>query len=132
MRRLLSLVLGTLVLSIRLASAGEPTVTEALIVEGMKCEKCEPKAEAALRKVPGVEKAKVNYSSRTAAVVFDAEKIEMEQLVAALKRVGFTASPAQARYICPKCQATYQAGGACLICEASLQPISSADGETTG
>lgn len=105
------------------AQAGQARETATLQIEGAGSVKAEPRAEAALRKVPGVLKAEVDYARRTAVVVYDAKKVEIKQLIAALKSVGFTASPAQSKYICPKCQATYQAGGACLICEASLRPV---------
>ncbi len=38
---------------------------------------------------------------------------------------GLRDAASQAKYICPTCQATYRAGGACLICEATLQPVES-------
>jgi len=105
------------------AKEGQQTAT--LQIEGAGSVKAEPRAEAALRKVPGVLKAEVSYARRTAVVVYDPKEVQIEQLVAALKSVGFTASPAQAKYICPRCQAAYQAAGACVICEASLQPVES-------
>jgi len=98
-------------------------------IKGMKSEESEAKAGAALKAVPGVTLAKVDYSTRTAVVVYDPAKVKVQELIAALKKAGFTASEAQAKYICPKCQGTYQAGGACLICEATLQPISSASSQ---
>lgn len=105
------------------ALAEKARETATLQIEGAGSVKAEPKAEAALRKVPGVRKAEVNYARRTAVVVYDPKKVQIEQLISTLKSVGFTASPTQAKYICPKCQGTYQAAGACLICEASLQAV---------
>lgn len=103
------------------ASADEERVS--LVIEGAGSTQAEPRAEAALRAVPGVTFAKVSYTRRAAVVFFDPEQVKMDQLVAALGSVGFKTSPAQAKYICPRCQGTYQAAGACLICEAALQPV---------
>lgn len=105
----------------QVASADEERVS--LVIEGAGSTQAEPQAEAALRAVPGVSFAKVSYTRRAAVVFFDPEQVKMDQLVAALGSVGFKASPAQAKYICPRCQGTYQAAGACLICEAALQPV---------
>lgn len=105
------------------ALAEKARETATLQIEGAGSVKAEPRAEAALRKVPGVLKAEVDYARRTAVVVYDPKRVQIEQLISALKSVGFTASPTQAKYICPKCQGTYQAAGACLICEASLQAV---------
>jgi copper chaperone CopZ len=94
-----------------------------LAVEGMYCPQCPSKAEAALKKVPGVTSAKVDYANRRAVVTHDPSKVKIDELIAALKEAGFTASAAQAKTICPKCQATYESAGVCSICQVTLQPI---------
>ena len=102
----------------------EETVAKATVtLKGFSSRKSEGKAVAALKKVPGVTDAQVNYTSRSAVVTYDPEKVKTEQLIDVLRKVGFSTTPAQSKYICPKCQATYQAGGACLICQTTLQPI---------
>jgi copper chaperone CopZ len=103
------------------ASAEEEQVS--LVIEEAGSVQAEPRAEAALQAVPGVTFAKVSYTRRAAVVRYDPGKVKMDQLIAALGSVGFKASPAQAKYICPRCQGTYQAAGACLICETTLQPV---------
>ncbi|PIQ82764.1 MAG: hypothetical protein COV76_02005 [Candidatus Omnitrophica bacterium CG11_big_fil_rev_8_21_14_0_20_64_10] len=80
-------------------------------------------AEMSLREVPGVLEARVDYGRRIAHVVYEPDQVEIPQLIRALESVGFKASPAQAKYICPVCQARYRAAGACLICEVDLEPI---------
>ena len=94
-----------------------------LNIDKLGTKDAEPKAEAALLKVPGVTKAKVSYPKQSAFVEYDPARVNIGKLVAALQAVGFPASPTQARYICPTCQGTYQAAGACLICQTTLQPI---------
>lgn len=96
-----------------------------LAVEGMYCPQWPSQAEATLKKVPGVTSAKVDYANRRAVITHDPSKVKIDELVAALKGAGFTATPAQAKYICPKCQATYESAGVCSICQVTLQPVES-------
>ena len=141
-RKILSLVLGVSFLAVFLtlvvkerelsrqvdgaaSTRGSATflIEKAGLIEGAGTVAAQPRAERALKAVPGVLEANVSYPRRTAVVTYDSNKVKIPQLVAALESVGFKVSPAQARYVCPTCQATYHAAGACLICEASLKPI---------
>jgi len=106
--------------------AGSPrgsTEQTTFFIQGAGTVEAEPRAERALEEVPGVLEAKVSYPRRTAVVSYDPDKVEIQQLMGALESVGFKASQAQAKYICPTCQGTYHSAGACLICDASLKPI---------
>ncbi len=103
--------------------AGSGTQQATFLIQGAGTVGAQPRAERVLKEVEGVVEAKVNYPRRTAVVTYDPKKVEIRQLVAALESVGFKASKAQAKYICPTCQGTYHAAGACLICETSLKPI---------
>ncbi len=126
MRRISKSVLAAVLLALAVCWAGAVSAEQkriSLVIEGAGSVKTEPRAEAALRKVPGVTFVKVSYARRIAFVSYDPKKVKMDQLIAALESVGFKASPAQAKYICPRCQGAYQAAGACLICEATLQPV---------
>ena len=58
-------------------------------VTGMTCQACAQAVEKALARVPGVSRAEVNYGSRTATVVRDAERVAGAQLRAAIEGAGY-------------------------------------------
>ncbi len=91
-RSLAILVLGVLALAgvQGTAFAGEKTCP--LRIKGMHCEMCPDKAEAALKSVPGVKSAKVDYKSATAEVVVD-NSVKPAQLMSAVQKAGFQAEP---------------------------------------
>ena len=96
-----------------------------LNIDGLGGVQGEAKAQAALLKVPGVSQAKVSYPKQTVVVTYDPNQVNTGKLVKTLQDAGFPASPIQAKYICPHCQAVYQAPGACIICQAALQTMES-------
>ncbi|MBI3997791.1 MAG: heavy metal translocating P-type ATPase [Armatimonadetes bacterium] len=61
-----------------------------LPVEGMSCASCVARVEEGLRKTPGVATAQVNFASERASVAFDARKISVEDLVAAVHGAGYS------------------------------------------
>jgi P-type Cu+ transporter len=63
-----------------------------LIVSGMHCASCAKIIEKSLQKVPGVKEANVNFAAEKARVIFDASKINANNLIAAVKSVGYKAS----------------------------------------
>ncbi len=72
------------------AMAGEKTCP--LRIKGMHCEMCPGHVEAALKSVPGVKSAKVDYKSATADVVVD-DSVKPAQLMGAVQKAGFQAEP---------------------------------------
>ena len=60
-----------------------------LPITGMTCANCVATVERALRKTSGVEAASVNYASERATVHFDPTAVSLEQLSAAVERVGY-------------------------------------------
>jgi Cu+-exporting ATPase len=60
-----------------------------LAIEGMRCAGCVAGVENALRGVPGVAEANVNFAGRTADVRGDAE---VSRLIAAVEKAGYRAS----------------------------------------
>jgi Cu+-exporting ATPase len=62
-----------------------------LDIEGMRCAGCAANVESALKGVPGVAEARVNLLMRQASVAIDFEKASAEDLIAAVKRRGFSA-----------------------------------------
>ncbi len=60
-----------------------------LPVEGMTCASCVRRVEKALEKVDGVEQASVNLATERASVMFDPERVSMEDLEQAVERAGY-------------------------------------------
>lgn len=71
--------------------AESKTVT--LKVEGMTCGGCAIGARKVLERLDGVQKAEVSYEKSQAVVTYDAKKVTIEQMIAALKKgLGYTAT----------------------------------------
>ena len=67
--------------------------TVKLQIDGMSCASCARAVEKALGAVPGVEKASVNFVSKTASIdLSDAQTAEL-LLIDAVKRAGYSARP---------------------------------------
>ena len=62
-----------------------------LTVNGMMCEHCKARVEAALSGVAGVDKVKIDLKKKTATVK-SKEDIPAETLIAAVKEAGFEAT----------------------------------------
>lgn len=62
-----------------------------LKVEGMMCEHCKARVDAALTAVPGVDKVKIDLKKKTATVK-SKEDISTDTLIAAVKEAGFEAT----------------------------------------
>ena len=63
-----------------------------LEIQGMHCANCALAIERALRQVPGVTEATVNFAAETASVTFDPEATTPEALVAAIEGAGYGAT----------------------------------------
>ncbi len=62
-----------------------------LALDGMHCASCAGLIERRLTKVPGVQKAHVNYAAEKAAVSFDGSAAGVSDLIAAVKAAGYQA-----------------------------------------
>ena len=71
------------------ATPAADTVT--LHVEGMTCAGCVLGVRKVLTKLDGVSKAEVTYETKRAVVTFDASRVTVEQMIAAIKTLGYTA-----------------------------------------
>ena len=65
-----------------------------LHVEGMTCGGCTLATRKMLRRLDGVEKAVVTYEPPRAVVTFDPRKVSVEQMIAAIKTLGYRATVA--------------------------------------
>ena len=66
--------------------------TTTIKISGMTCGGCVKSVTRVLTALPGVEKADVSLTPGTAAVAFDAQKINVEQIKSAIREAGFEAA----------------------------------------
>ncbi|HEY0994862.1 MAG TPA: metal-binding (seleno)protein [Gemmatimonadaceae bacterium] len=71
-------------------SATLDTVT--LHVEGMTCGGCTLATRKVLERLAGVTKAKVSYEEKRATVVYDPAKVTVQQMIAAVATLKYTAT----------------------------------------
>jgi len=60
-----------------------------LPVTGMTCANCAMNIERAVKKVPGVKEANVNFASEQAAISYDPDSAQLENLVEKIQDAGF-------------------------------------------
>ncbi len=65
------------------------TRTITLPISGMTCANCAMNIERSMRKLPGVEDARVNFAAERAEVAYDASRIQVADLVAGVEKAGF-------------------------------------------
>lgn len=99
MRRILiGWALGIMVLGLAVAAAaGEQaeTVRTVFTVEGMHCGGCSAAITAALEKVEGVVEASADHEKGLATAVYDPRKAGVEELEAAIEKLGYTVTGAK-------------------------------------
>ncbi len=66
-----------------------------LPVRGMNCANCAARLEKVLRAVPGVDEATVNFATEHASVRFDADRLQVADLVGHITGAGFTVPAAE-------------------------------------
>ena len=73
-----------------------PTLTKqtTLRAEGFSCPSCVPKIEKHVGRLPGVSAVKVHFSSARIVVEHDPDVSSVDDLVAAVAKAGYKASPA--------------------------------------
>ena len=81
--------LASLAFVLPLAALAATPKTAVLDVQNMTCSMCPLTVKAALKKVPGVTDATVNFDNKTATVTFDADKLDSAALVKATTDAGF-------------------------------------------
>ena len=73
------------------AFAGDKTIT--LAVNNMYCAACPSIVKGSLEAVPGVAKVGVSYKDKTATVVYDDAKANVNQLTSATTKAGYPSAP---------------------------------------
>lgn len=74
-------------------AAAEQPKTVRLKIAGMTCGGCVIGTRRVLARLPGVTKADVSYEKGEAVVTYDPAKVTVAQMVAAVKTLGYTATP---------------------------------------
>jgi periplasmic mercuric ion binding protein len=73
------------------AFAADKTVT--LAVNNMDCAACPSIVKGSLEAVPGVAKVAVSYKDKTATVIYDDAKANVNQLTSATTKAGYPSAP---------------------------------------
>jgi mercuric ion binding protein len=71
--------------------AADKTIT--LAVNNMDCAACPSIVKGSLEAVPGVAKVAVSYKDRTATVIYDDAKADVNQLTTATTKAGYPSAP---------------------------------------
>jgi mercuric ion binding protein len=71
--------------------AADQTIT--LAVNNMDCAACPSIVKGSLEAVPGVAKVAVSYKDRTATVIYDDAKADVNQLTTATTKAGYPSAP---------------------------------------
>ena len=93
MKKTLALILSAALSAPAAFAAGASTAT--LDVHNMDCSACPIAVREALKKVPGVTSAKVDFKTKRAVVVFDDAKATPDALTKATADAGFPSTIAQ-------------------------------------
>lgn len=96
MRRICS-VSAALALGFAAVTAAAEPRTVTLDVQGMYCAVCPLTVSQALKKVPGVIKARASYEDKSATVTYDDAKTGVDQLVKATTGAGYPSAPRKAK-----------------------------------
>lgn len=62
-------------------------------ITGMHCASCASKIENALKALPGIREAGVNFATREASVAFDPAQASAPQMIRAIEKLGYQAQP---------------------------------------
>lgn len=68
-------------------------VRKTLPVKDMHCSNCAMQIEALEDELPGVQRISASYQKGQMVVEFDETRIDVEAIIAAVKRKGYTALP---------------------------------------
>lgn len=71
--------------------AADKTIT--LAVSNMDCAACPSIVKGSLQAVPGVAKVAVSFKDKTATVVYDDAKADLNQLTSATTKAGYPSAP---------------------------------------
>ena len=70
------------------------TTRTTLRAQGFSCPSCDAKIEKQVGRVDGVDSVTVHFASARIEIEHDAERASVDDLVAAVAKAGYTATPA--------------------------------------
>ena len=73
------------------AFAADKTIT--LAVNNMDCAACPSIVKGSLEAVPGVAKVAVSFKDKTATIIYDDAKADVNQLTSATAKAGYPSAP---------------------------------------
>jgi mercuric ion binding protein len=73
------------------AMAADKTIT--LAVNNMDCAACPSIVKGSLQAVPGVAKVAVSFKDKTATIIYDDAKADVNQLTSATTKAGYPSAP---------------------------------------
>ena len=73
------------------AMAADRTIT--LAVKNMGCAACPSIVKGSLEAVPGVAKVVISYKDKTATIIYDDVKADVNQLTSATTKAGYPSAP---------------------------------------
>jgi mercuric ion binding protein len=73
------------------AFAADKTVT--LAVNNMDCAACPSIVKGSLEAIPGVAKVAVSFKDKTATIIYDDAKADVNQLTSATTKAGYPSAP---------------------------------------
>lgn len=75
-------------------TTADTTTRTVLRAEGFSCPSCVSKIEKKVGRLDGVESVKVHFASARIEIDHDAERVSVDDLVAAVVKAGYKATPA--------------------------------------
>src|SRR5689334_19506232 len=78
---------------------GDGLLQMTLAVDGVNCGRCISKIETALRKLPAVVEARLNFTNRRLTLAWRKDAIEPAEFVQQIESLGYHAYPFQARSV---------------------------------
>lgn len=92
MNKLLALAAFTIgIIASPAVMAADKTIT--LAVSNMDCAACPSIVKGSLQAVPGVAKVTVSFKDKTATIVYDDAKADVNQLTSATTKAGYPSTP---------------------------------------
>jgi mercuric ion binding protein len=91
MKKLLALAAFAVAVIASPVMAADKTIT--LAVNNMDCAACPSIVKGSLQAVPGVAKVAVSFKDKTATVVYDDAKADVNQLTTATTKAGYPSVP---------------------------------------
>lgn len=91
MNKLLVVTIAVGIVASSGAMAADRTIT--LVVNNMHCAACPSIVKGSLEAVPGVAKVAVSFKDKTATIIYDDAKADVNQLTSATTKAGYPSAP---------------------------------------